>query len=104
MIYDEKGIAFGKLGKFQNITWSAWRQEILLKVWRLLPAIKIQVSKSDDSVLKHVCIFSFQCFVANMLDTGNIIKFTSIKFQQDKLLVQRWANGSSWTTDTFAWQ
>ena len=87
MICDENGIAFVKLGKFHNIRWCAWRQETLLKIWRLLPAIQSQVATSDDSDLKHVCTERFKCFLANMLDTGNILQFTSLKFQQENLTI-----------------
>lgn len=71
MICDENGIAFVKLGKFHNIRWCACRQETILKIWKLLPAIQSQVATSDDSDLKHVCTERFKCFLANMLDTGN---------------------------------
>lgn len=84
---DDNGIAFVKLGKFHNIRWSAWRQETLLKIWRLLPAIQIQLATSDDSDLKHVCTERFHCFLANMLDTGKILQSLSLKFQQDKLTI-----------------
>ena len=55
-----------------------------MKIWRLLPAIQIQVATSD---LKHICTERFQCFLANMLDTGNILQFTSLRFQQENLTI-----------------
>ena len=86
-ICEEEGIAFVKLGKFHNIRWSAWRQETLLKIWRMLPAIQIQVATSDDSSLKHICTECFHCFLGNMLDIGNILQFTSLRFQQENLTI-----------------
>lgn len=87
MICAEKGIAFVKLGKFHNIRWFAWKQDTLLKIWRLLSAIQIQVAPSDDTDLKHICTECFQCFLANKLDTGNILQFTSLGFQQETLVI-----------------
>ena len=84
---DENGIPFVKLGKFHNIRWSAWRQETLLKIWRMLPAIKIQLATSDDSDLKHACTERFHCFLAHMLDTGKVLQTLSLKFQQDRLTI-----------------
>lgn len=84
---DENDIAFVKLGKFHNIIWSAWRQDTLMKIWRLLPAIKIQLATSDDSDLKHVCTEHFHCFLAKMLDTGKVLQSLSLKFQQDKMTI-----------------
>ena len=55
---EENGISFVKLGKFHNIRWSAWRHDILLKISRLLPAIKMQLATSDNSDLQHICTFS----------------------------------------------
>ena len=80
-------ISFVKLGKFHNIRWSAWRHEILLKVSRLLPAIKMQLASSDNSDLQHICTERFQCFLSNMLDIGNILKTTSIRFHKEKLTI-----------------
>ncbi|CAM4554150.1 unnamed protein product [Leuciscus chuanchicus] len=87
VICEEKGIAFAKLGKFHNIRWSAWRQETLLKIWRMLPAIQIQVATSDDMSLKHICTARFCCFLANILDIKNILQVTSLRFQQEKLTI-----------------
>jgi len=84
---EENGISFVKLGKFHNIRWSAWRHETLLKISRLLPAIKMQLAKSDNSDLQHICSERFQCFLSNMLDIGNILKTTSIRFQKEKLTI-----------------
>lgn len=86
-ICTEKGIAFAKIGKFHNIRWSAWRQETLLKIWRMLPAIQIQVATSDDMSLKEICTERFHCFLANILDIGNVLKLTSLKFQQENLTI-----------------
>lgn len=86
-ICEEKDIAFVKLGKFHNIRWSAWRQETLMKIGRMLPAIQIQVATSDDSSLKHICTERFRCFLANMLDIGDILQFTSLRFQRDNLTI-----------------
>lgn len=72
-------------GAAHNIRWSAWRQDILLKIWRIFTNIQTQVAPSDDSDLKHICTERFQCFLANMLDTGNFLQFTSFKFQQENL-------------------
>jgi len=83
----ENGIPFVKLGKFHNIRWSAWRHETLLKISRLLPAIKMQLATSDNNDLKHICSERFHCFLANMLDIGNILKITSIRFQKEKLTI-----------------
>lgn len=80
-ICDENGTAFVKLGKFHNIRWSAWRQETLGN----MEAIICHSNSSGDSDLKHICKERFRCFLANMLDTGNILQFTSLRFQQDKL-------------------
>lgn len=84
---EENGISFVKLGKFHNIRWSAWRHETLLKISRLLPAIKMQLATSDNSDLQHICTERFQCFLSHMLDIGNILKTTSIKFQKEKLTI-----------------
>uniref|UniRef100_A0A8C4ASG7 Uncharacterized protein n=1 Tax=Denticeps clupeoides TaxID=299321 RepID=A0A8C4ASG7_9TELE len=84
---EENGIPFVKLGKFHNIRWSAWRHETLLKISRLLPAIKMQLATSDNSDLQHICTERFQCFLSNMLDIGNILKTTSIRFQKEKLII-----------------
>lgn len=81
---EENSISFVKLGKFHNIR-SAWRHETLLKISRLLPAIKMQLATSDDSELQHVCTEHFQCLVVKVLDIGNILKTTSIRFQREKL-------------------
>ncbi|XP_047659799.1 uncharacterized protein LOC113645605 [Tachysurus fulvidraco] len=83
----ENGISYCKLGKFHNIKWSAWRHETLLKIWKQLPAIKTESSNTDDSDLKYICTQRFQCFLANMLDTGNILQLTSQRFQQEKLTI-----------------
>ena len=84
---EENGISFVKLGKFHNIKWSAWRHETLQKISRLLPAIKMQLATSDNSDLQHICTERFQCFLSNMLDIGNILKNTSIRFQKEKLTI-----------------
>lgn len=86
-VCEENGISFIKLGKFHNIRWSAWRHETLLKILRLLPAIKIQLATSENSDLQNVCTERFQCFLANMLDIGHILKTTSIRFQKEKLTI-----------------
>lgn len=83
----ENGIAFVKLGKFHNIRWSAWRHETLLKISRLLPAIKMQLATSDNSDLQHIFTERFQCFLSHMLEIGNILKNTSIRFQKEKLTI-----------------
>ena len=51
----------------------------------LLPNIQTQVAPSDDSDLKHISTERFHCFLANMLGTGNILQFTSFRFQQENL-------------------
>lgn len=84
---EENGISFVKLGKFHNIRWSAWRHETLLKISRLLPAIKMQLATSDNSDLQHICTERSQCFLSNMLDIGNILKTASIRFQKEKLTI-----------------
>ncbi len=76
---EENGIFFVKLGKFHNIRRSAWRHETLLKISRLLPAIKIQLTTSNNSDLQHVCTERFQCFLANI-----VLKTTSTAFQREK--------------------
>ncbi|XP_077354948.1 zinc finger protein 862-like [Festucalex cinctus] len=83
----ENGISFVKLGKFHNIRWSAWRHETLLKISRLLPAIKMQLATSDTREFQHICTERFQCFLANMLDIGNILKTTSLRFQKEKMTI-----------------
>ncbi|KAG9280288.1 hypothetical protein AMEX_G21 [Astyanax mexicanus] len=84
---EENGISFVKLGKFHNIRWSAWRHEVLLKISRLLPAIKMQLATSDNPDLQHICTERFQCFLTHMVDIGNILKTTSIRFQKEKLTI-----------------
>lgn len=84
---EENGISYVKLGKFHNIRWSAWRHDVLLKISRLLPAIKIQLATSDDTDLQHICTERFECFLSHMLDIGNILKNTSIRFQKEKLTI-----------------
>lgn len=64
---EENGISFVKLGQFHNVHWSAWRHKTLLKISRLLPAIKMQLTTSDNSDVQHVCTECFQCFLSNML-------------------------------------
>lgn len=49
---------------------------------RLLPAIKIHLATSENGELQHVCTERFQCFLANMLDIGHILKTTSIDFRR----------------------
>lgn len=84
---EENGISFVKLGKFHNIRWSAWRHDVLLKISRLLPAIKMQLATSDNPDLQHICTERFQCFLTHMLDIGSILKTTSIRFQKEKLTI-----------------
>lgn len=48
-LYEENGISFVKLGKFDNIRWSTSRHETLLKVSKLLPAFQIQLATSNGS-------------------------------------------------------
>lgn len=47
----------------------------------------MQLATSDNTELQHVCTEHFPCFLANMLDIGNIFKTTSIKFQKEKLTI-----------------
>ena len=84
---EENGISFVQLGKFHNIRWSAWRHETLLKISRLLPAIKMQLTTSDNSDLQHICTERVHCFLSHMLEIGNILKTTSIRFQKEKLTI-----------------
>lgn len=41
--------------------------------------------KCARACLQHICTQCFQCFLSNMLDIGNILKTTSIRFQKEKL-------------------
>ena len=45
----------------------------------------MQLATSNNSELQHICTERFQCFLSHMLDIGNILKTTSIRFQKEKL-------------------
>lgn len=47
----------------------------------------MQLATSDNSDLQHICTKRFQCFLSNMLDIGNILKTTSIRFEKEKLTI-----------------
>ena len=57
---------------------------MLLKISRLLPAIKMQLVTSD---FEPISIERFHRFLSNMLDIGKKFKTTSIRFQKENLTI-----------------
>lgn len=59
---EENGIGFVKLGQVHNVRWSAWTHETLVKISRLLAAIKMQLATSDNTDLQHTAPSVFTAF------------------------------------------
>ena len=79
----EKAIAFVKSVKFYNFRWSAWSQDALLMILRLLPAIQVLVARRD---LKHLCteLMADTGLLTLLLDTeGNYKKESVAKADAD---------------------
>ena len=62
----------------------------------------MQLARSDNSDLQHICTELLHCFLSHMLDIGNILNTKSIRFQKDKLTIGELTHGGHWTVHTSA--